>query len=144
MTRPGSVVSLHKIQSKARGNVVKMSGMVLEKAPGWTNKNGSFEINFPFLRFIFKNTPHFSPTTARFLPRRCRFTIGAVKCLYPQKWGRRRREGWREGEKSGRTDSSTPSVSANAQKLLNRTARHRFLSTERSLLAAQNKQQIAH
>ncbi len=50
----------------------------------------------------------------------------------------------REGEKSGRTDSSTPSVSANAQKLLNRTARHRFLSTERSLLAAQNKQQIAH
>lgn len=55
-----------------------------------------------------------------------------------------RREGSREGEKSGRTDSSTPSVSANAQKLLNRTARHRFLSTERSLLAAQNKQQIAH
>lgn len=52
--------------------------------------------------------------------------------------------GSREGEKSGRTDSSTPSVSANAQKLLNRTARHRFLSTERSLLAAQNKQQIAH
>lgn len=56
----------------------------------------------------------------------------------------RRREASREGEKSGRTDSSTPSVSANAQKLLNRTARHRFLSTERSLLAAQNKQQIAH
>lgn len=31
MTRPGSDVSLHKIQSKARGNVVKMSGMILEK-----------------------------------------------------------------------------------------------------------------
>lgn len=65
-----------------------------------------------------------------------------VKCLSLEKG--RRREGSREGEKSGRTDSSTPSVSANAQKLLNRTARHRFLSTERSLLAAQNKQQIAH
>ena len=56
----------------------------------------------------------------------------------------RERERERKRERSGRTDSCTPSVSANAQKLLNRTARHRFLSTERSLLAAQNKQQIGH
>lgn len=33
MTRPGSDVSLHKIQSKARGNVLKISGMILEIKP---------------------------------------------------------------------------------------------------------------
>ena len=59
-----------------------------------------------------------------------------------------RREGETGGEASRREREEliapAPSVSANAQKLLNRTARHRFLSTERSLLAAQNKQQIAH
>ena len=63
-----------------------------------------------------------------------------------------RREGETGGEASRRERerereeliAPAPSVSANAQKLLNRTARHRFLSTERSLLAAQNKQQIAH
>lgn len=67
-----------------------------------------------------------------------------VKCLSlameeeGEEGGREGKEGGRERrERSGRTDSSTPSVSANAQKLLNRSARHRFLSTERSLLAAQ-------
>lgn len=62
----------------------------------------------------------------------------------------RGREGESETERAKSTKArahlqlQTPSVKANAQKLLKRTPRHRFLSKEKSLLAAQNKQQIAH
>ncbi len=65
--------------------------------------------------------------------------------------GGRKRESKREWDRTRKSTQArahlqlqTPSVKANAQKLLKRTPRRRFLSEEKSLLAAQNKQQIAH
>lgn len=100
----------------------------------------------------------------RICVRKCALLLwgprGALECALAQYiiTGETEREGEREWKEERESETErakstkarvhlqlqTPSVKANAQKLLNRTPRHRFLSKEKSLLAAQNKQQIAH